>query len=170
MVVKVIDEHQSNLKLYDLLEKQRNCQIFQPILQEANDKPPDTLDTVHHLGPKKTNSVVSRGITLQFIPETYRSAVWHSAQLAGDLLSTGKGERDFGQLWKKAWKENKPASSVCEWNRSILTINDSDLWNTVLHAVAYVCISEFLSFCELLLVQLNVLEAFWLLFTLLSRH
>lgn len=111
--MKVIDEHQSNLKLYDLLEKQRNCQNVQAVLSEANDKPPDTLDTVHHLGPKKTNSVVPRGITLQFIPETYRSAVWHSAQLAGEPSAEHR-ERTM-RLWPTVEKslEGKQAGIKC---------------------------------------------------------
>lgn len=83
--------HRWNLKLYGLEEKEKEdirkeaIHIFQAVLQEAKDKLPDVVDTVHCLGPKKTNNTHPRGIILQFTSRIYRDAVWHSAKSSSFL-------------------------------------------------------------------------------------
>ena len=99
-------------------------QVCQSVLPEAKDKLPDVVDTVHRLGPKKSDNNQPRGIIMQFTIRIYRDAVWRSAKksaflksnnlkLAEDLSADDRDRRN--RLWpavEKARKENKLAFFV----------------------------------------------------------
>lgn len=119
-----------NLKLYGLTERDKQdvrqevIKVCRSVLPEMQDKFPDVVDTVHRIGPKKSNNNQPRGIIIQFTSRIHRDAVWRAAKkstylkgnnlkLAEDLSPDDRARRN--RLWpavEAARKENKLAFFV----------------------------------------------------------
>lgn len=119
-----------NLKLYGLTERDKQdvrqevIKVCRSVIPEMQDKSPDVVDTVHRIGPKRSNNNQPRGIIIQFTSRIYRDAVWRAAKkstylkgnnlkLAEDLSPDDRARRN--RLWpsvEAARKENKLAFFV----------------------------------------------------------